>query len=91
LSDARESTNRVKKDVIKEFFSKIVVFLVKKGSYTTFNTAKIRKIWKKKWKIRKTWSMTKKSHKGPSIKDVRRDGGGGVWSNADTCGQGGGG
>jgi len=24
---------------------------------------------------------------GPSIKDVRRDGGG-VWSNADTCGQG---
>ena len=27
--------------------------------------------------------------KGPSIKDVRRDGGGGVWSNADTCGRGG--
>jgi len=26
--------------------------------------------------------------KGPSIKDVRTDGGG-IWSNADTCGQGG--
>src|SRR6218665_1505432 len=36
-----------------KFFSKIVVFLVKKGSYTTFNTVK-------KHKIRKTWSMTKK-------------------------------
>src|SRR6218665_3129101 len=42
-----------KKGVINEFFSEIVVFLVKKGSYTTFNTVKIRK-------IRKTWSMTKK-------------------------------
>src|SRR6218665_1229368 len=49
----RESTNRVKKCVIKEFFSEIVVFLLKKGSYTTFNKVKIRK-------IRKTWSMTKK-------------------------------
>src|SRR6218665_555977 len=28
-------------------------------------------------------------NKGPSIKDVRGDGGGGVWSNTDTCGQGG--
>src|SRR6218665_3249327 len=27
-------------------------------------------------------------YKGPSIKDVRRDGGRGVWSNADTCRQG---
>jgi len=44
LSDTRERTNRVKKSVIKEFFSEIVVFLVKKGSYTTFNTVKIRKI-----------------------------------------------
>jgi len=25
-----------------------------------FNTVKIRRIWKKKGKIRKTWSMTKK-------------------------------
>ena len=33
LSDARESTNRVKKSVIKEFFSEIVVFLVRKGWY----------------------------------------------------------
>ena len=38
LSDARESTNRVKKGVDKELFSEIVLFLVKKGSYTTFNT-----------------------------------------------------
>ena len=52
LSDARESTNRVKTGVIEEFFSEIVLFLVKKGSYTTFNAVKI-------WKIRKTWSMTK--------------------------------
>jgi len=53
LSDAHESTNRIKKGIIKELLSKIVVFLVKKGSYTTFNTVKIRKIWKKKGKIRK--------------------------------------
>src|SRR6218665_2644932 len=53
LSDARESTNRVKNGAIKEFFSEIVVFLVKKRSYTTFNRVKQRK-------IRKTWSMTKK-------------------------------
>ena len=52
-----------KKGVVKEFFSEIVVFLVKKGSYTTFNRVKIRRIWKKKGKIRKIWSMTKKSHK----------------------------
>ena len=37
LSDARESKNRVKKGLIKEFFSEIMVFLVKKGPYTTFN------------------------------------------------------
>src|SRR6218665_3298443 len=54
-----------KKGVIKEFsFLKyIVVFLVRKGSYTTFNIVKIglRIIaWEKKGKIRKTWSMTKK-------------------------------
>ena len=34
LSDAREITNRVKNGVIKEFFSEIVVVLVRKGSYT---------------------------------------------------------
>src|SRR6218665_352889 len=64
LSDARESTNRVKKRChIKEFFSELVVFLVRKGSYTytTLNIVKIRKICeRKKGEIRKTWSMTKK-------------------------------
>jgi len=40
LSDERESTNRVKKGVIKEFFSEIVIFLVRKGLYTTFNIVK---------------------------------------------------
>ena len=40
LSDARESTNRVKKGVIKEFFSEIVIVLVKKGSYTTLKIVK---------------------------------------------------
>ena len=53
---ARKHEQSKKIDVIKEFFSEIgpmVLFLVKKGSYTTFNTVKIRK-------IRKTWSMTKK-------------------------------
>jgi len=29
-----------KEGVIKEFFSEIVVFLARKGSYTTFNTVK---------------------------------------------------
>jgi len=52
LSDAR-NCKQSKKGVIKEFFSEIVVFLVRKGSYRTFNTAKIRKIWEKKGKIRK--------------------------------------
>jgi len=51
-----------KKGVIKEFFSEIVAFLVRKGSYTTFNIVKKGKIWEKKGKIRKTWAMTKKSH-----------------------------
>jgi len=44
LSDTSESTNRVKNGLIKEFFSEIVVFRVKKESYTTFNTVKKRKI-----------------------------------------------
>jgi len=45
LSDTRESTNRVIKGVIKKLFSEVVVFLVRKGSYTTFYIVKIRKIW----------------------------------------------
>jgi len=44
LLDARESTKRVKNGAIKEFFSEIVDFLVKKRSYTTFNRVKKRKI-----------------------------------------------
>ena len=40
LSDARESTNRLRKGVIKELFSEIVVVLVRKGSYETFNIVK---------------------------------------------------
>ena len=44
------------KDVVKELFSEIGVFLVKKGSNTTLQAAKIWKIGK----IRKSWSMTKK-------------------------------
>jgi len=35
---------------------------VKKGSYTTRHTAKIWKIFEKKRKKRKSWSMTKKGH-----------------------------
>src|SRR6218665_3853812 len=42
--------------------SKKGVFLVRKGSYTTFNIVMIRKIWEKRGKIRKSWSMTKKGH-----------------------------
>ena len=53
LSDMCESTNRVKKSVIKELYSEIGCFHVKKGSYMTFDRAKIGKIFK-------TWSMTKK-------------------------------
>src|SRR6218665_3022814 len=48
--DAHESLNRVKKGV----------FLVRKGSNTTFYIVKIRKMCEKKGKIRKTWLMTKK-------------------------------
>src|SRR6218665_1907842 len=59
---ARKYEQSFKKGVIKEFFSEIVVFILRKGSYTTFNVAKIRKIWEKKGKIRKNWSMTKKGH-----------------------------
>ena len=36
------------------------VFLVRKGSCTTFIRAKIRKTREKRGKIRRTWSMTKK-------------------------------
>src|SRR6218665_1816062 len=39
--------------------SKKCVFLVRKGSYTTFNIVKIWNIWEKRGNIRKTWSMTK--------------------------------
>jgi len=39
--------NRVKNGLTNEFFSEIVVFLVNKGSYTTFNTVKKRKISEK--------------------------------------------
>jgi len=53
LWDACESTKRVLKGV----------FLVGKGSYTTFNIVQIREIWEKKKENRKTWSMTKKGHK----------------------------
>jgi len=45
LSDARESVNRsrkFKKGVIMEIFSEIVVFVVRKGSYTTFNISRER-------------------------------------------------
>ena len=44
LSDARERMSRVKNGLIKEFFSEIVVFLVKEGSYMTFYHSKERKI-----------------------------------------------
>jgi len=59
LWDACESTNWVKKGVIKELFYEIGVFVVKKGLYTTLQAAKIWKILKKVGKIRKSWSMTK--------------------------------
>ena len=45
--------------VIKELFSEIGAFLVKKGSYTTLHTVKTWKFWIKKGKILKTWSMSK--------------------------------
>src|SRR6218665_1875785 len=40
--------------------SKKGVFLVRKGSCTTFSRAKVQKIREKRGNIRKTWSMTKK-------------------------------
>src|SRR6218665_2950885 len=40
--------------------SKRDVFLVRKGLCTISNKVKIRKIREKRWKIRKTWSMTKR-------------------------------
>src|SRR6218665_2368265 len=49
---------RVKKGVIKELFSEIGVFLVKKGSYTTLQAATIWTILKKIGQIRKSWSIT---------------------------------
>ena len=48
LSDAREGTKRVKKGVIKEFFSEIMFFIVKKGSYTTFNSKRYAKSGKER-------------------------------------------
>src|SRR6218665_408027 len=65
---------RVKKGVIKELFSEIWVFLVKKGSYTTLQIAKIWKILKKIGKIRKSWSMTKNKIK-KVIKNFGRENG----------------
>ena len=41
---------------------KMVVFLWGNGHYTTFIIVNIRKMWEKKGKIRRTKSMTKKSH-----------------------------
>jgi len=54
-----------------------VVFLVRKGSYTTFNVVKIRKIREKKLKIRKTWSLTKKK----VIRNFGRENGNFFWRN----------
>ena len=51
LSDAHESTNRVKKGVIKEFFSEIAVVLARKESYKTFNIVKYTENLVKKGKI----------------------------------------
>src|SRR6218665_2190728 len=41
---ARKHEQSKKIGVVREFFSEIVVFLVKKWSYTTFYTVKIRRI-----------------------------------------------
>ena len=41
---ARKLEQSKKIGVVKEFFSEIVLFLVKKGSYMTFYTIKIRRI-----------------------------------------------
>ena len=58
LSDARESTNRVKNGDIKEFISEIVVVLVRKGSYKKLNIGLVKDTENLE-KKRKTWSMTK--------------------------------
>ena len=50
LSDARESMNRVKKGVIKEFFSEIVVVLVRKWSYDIEHSKRYGKSGKRKGK-----------------------------------------
>ena len=62
MSDARESTNRVKKGVIKEFFSEIVVVLVRKGSYTTLNIVKDTENLGKERENPKNLVNDKKSH-----------------------------
>ena len=49
LGDERESLNRVKKRCRQGIFSEIVLFLVKKRSFTTFNRVKIWRVWKKEW------------------------------------------
>ena len=59
---ARKHEQSKKIGIVKEFFSGIVFFLVKKGSYTTFYTVKIRGILKKRINIRKTWWLKKKGH-----------------------------
>ena len=46
-----KNTNRVKNGLIKELFSEIGVFLVKKESYMTLDTVKIWKIGKEIGKI----------------------------------------
>src|SRR6218665_2253987 len=56
--------NRVKKGVIKEFFSEIVVVLVRKGSYTTYNIVKDTEDLGKEREhpknvIQKSWSAKK--------------------------------
>jgi len=56
----RKHEQSKEKGVIKELLFEIGVFLVKKGSYTTLQIAKIWNILKKIRKIRKSWSMTKK-------------------------------
>ena len=48
----QNSTNRVKRGVIKELFSELGVFLVKKGSDMTLDTVKI---WKFGKDIEKIW------------------------------------
>jgi len=61
LSDARESTNRVKKGVTKELFLEIMVVLVRKGSYTTLNIVKDTKnLGKEKGKSEKPGQLLKK-------------------------------